>query len=389
MAFLKSPQITKGTGRCFVMVAMLLATFGVTASAQMYNGIGGYDLKSPADMAFAFDYNGTGKMDHIVLYRPGTGTVFIEERVPNTSGGYDNVFSSFSGIGGYDLLSPSDRLMAFDYDGTGKADHILCYRPGTGTVWILKNQAGVFTPVFLSFDGIGGYDLQSTADQIIAFDYDGSGRYDHLVCYRPGTGTVFIVQNQAGTFTPEVSSFNGIGGYDLKSPSDRLIAFDYYGYGTADHLAAYRPGSSVFYVLENTNGSGNFTPVQTSTMGVGGYDLLAPQDQLVAYDYTGTGSQNYLIAYRPGTGTIFIIGNVYNAANPVTDSNTVQFAYTPVFQSSNGIGGYDLQSTSDQIFAFDYNSTGLNTALALYRPGYGAFFIETDTGGQIATTVAQ
>jgi hypothetical protein len=44
------------------------------------NGIGGYDLKSTADRAFAFDYDGSGKMDHLALYRPGTGTIWILRR---------------------------------------------------------------------------------------------------------------------------------------------------------------------------------------------------------------------------------------------------------------------------------------------------------------------
>jgi Zn-dependent metalloprotease len=43
-----------------------------------------------------------------------------------------------SGIGGYDLRSPADRVFAFDYDGSGKLDHLALYRPGTGTIWILK-----------------------------------------------------------------------------------------------------------------------------------------------------------------------------------------------------------------------------------------------------------
>lgn len=46
-------------------------------------GIGGYDLKSPADRAFAFDYNQNGKLDHIALYRPGTGIFYIIENTDN------------------------------------------------------------------------------------------------------------------------------------------------------------------------------------------------------------------------------------------------------------------------------------------------------------------
>lgn len=41
------------------------------------DGIGGYDLKSSADIVFAFDYNHSGKLDHIALYRPGNGSFFI------------------------------------------------------------------------------------------------------------------------------------------------------------------------------------------------------------------------------------------------------------------------------------------------------------------------
>ncbi len=352
------------TLKWLLLMSAVLSVVAPTASAQ-FNGIGGYDLKSTSDQAFAFDYNGTGNLDHIVLYRPGTGTIFIEEK---QNGGYVPVFMSFDGIGGYDLKVASDRIIAFDYTGNGHADHLLCYRPGTGTVWILANQNGEFYPVYNSVNGIGGYDLKSTADRIISFDYDGNGKYDHLVLYRPGTGTVFILQNTNGTFTNEVVSFNGIGGYDLMSPNDRLIAFDYYSIGTADHLLAYRPGNGIAFVLENTNGSGNFTAVQTSFNGIGGYDLKVPTDRLVAYDYSGMGNQDHLLAYRPGSGVAFVIQSAY-------------FAYSPVFMSSNGIGGYDLKSTEDKVFTFDYNSTGYSNTLALYRPGSSDFFIETTVGG--------
>ncbi len=337
-----------------------------TAMAQ-FNGIDGYDLKSPADLAFAFDYQGTGHLDHIVLYRPGTGTIFIEEK---QNGAYEPVFTSFNGIGGYDLAVSSDRIIAFDYAGNGHADHLLCYRPGQGVVWILANKNGQFYPVYASTSGIGGFDLKSSADQIIAFDYDGSGRYDHLVLYRPGTGVAFIVKNTAGVFTDLVEARNGLGGYDLLSPNDRLIAFDYYGVGTADHLVAYRPGTGTIFVLENFNGTGTFTDVQSSFSGIGGYDLKVNSDQLVAYDYSGTGNQDHLLAYRPGSGVGFIIQSAY-------------FAYSPAFASFGGIGSYDLKSSSDRVFPFDYNSSGTLTTLALYRPGTGTFFVEANEGNGV------
>ena len=364
-------HVPRSPRKWFLLFIAAVTTVAPNASAQgtgggvsTANGIGGYDLKSPADLAFAFDYKGTGKLDHIVLYRPGAGTIFIEEK---QNGAYVPVFQSFSGIGGYDLAVASDRIIAFDYSGSGHADHLLCYRPGSGVVWILANNNGQFFPVYMSTTGIGGYDLKSPSDLIISFDYDGNGKYDHLVLYRPGAGIAFVVQNTGGTFKSEVSSYSGIGGFDLLSPNDRLIAFDYYSIGTADHLVAYRPGSGVAFVLENTNGSGNFTAVQTSYTGIGGYDLKLTSDQVLAYDYSGTGNQDHLLAYRPGAGVGYVIQSAY-------------FAYSQIVTSTQGLGGYDLKSTADRIFTLDFNSTGLLSNLALYRPGAGDFFIEATSG---------
>jgi hypothetical protein len=56
---------------------------------------------------------------------------------------------------------------------------------------ILKNANGTFNPVYEG-SGIGGYDLKSWHDQAFAFDYEHSGKLDHIVLYRPGQGSVSI-----------------------------------------------------------------------------------------------------------------------------------------------------------------------------------------------------
>jgi len=53
-----------------------------------------------------------------------------------------------NGIGNYDLLNPSDQVFAFDYTSSGKLDHLVLYRPGDQVIYILVNNAGNFTPVF-------------------------------------------------------------------------------------------------------------------------------------------------------------------------------------------------------------------------------------------------
>jgi hypothetical protein len=112
-------------------------------------------------------------------------------------------------------------------------DHLVLYRPGhpgNQAFYILRNQGGQFSPVFASQTGIDGYDLMALEDRAFAFDYNSSGKPDHLVLYRPGLGTIWILRNNAGAFTPvyrEGSPGNGIGGYDLADPADRAFAFDY------------------------------------------------------------------------------------------------------------------------------------------------------------------
>ncbi|KIL98201.1 hypothetical protein CCC_01262 [Paramagnetospirillum magnetotacticum MS-1] len=336
------------------------------------NGIGGYDLHSGNDRAFAFDYDHSGKTDHIALYRPATGTFWI---LKNDGGTFTPVYQQGdpgNGIGGYDLHSGNDLAFAFDYDHSGKQDHIALYRPGTGTFWILKNDGGTFTPVYQQGDpgnGIGGYDLHSGNDRAFAFDYDHSGKLDHIALYRPGTGTFWILKNNGGTFTPvyqQGDPGNGIGGYDLHSGNDRAFAFDYDHSGKQDHIALYRPGTGTFWILKNDGGA--FSPVYQQGdpgNGIGGYDLHSGNDRAFAFDFENSGKKDHIALYRPGTGTFWVVRNLKGIFSPVYNEG----------DPGNGIGGYDLHSTADAAFAFDYDHSGKSDHIALYRPGTGTFWI--------------
>jgi hypothetical protein len=344
----------------------------VYAQGDPGNGIGGYDLKSSADRIFAFDYDHSGKCDHLAIYRPGTGTIWILE---NADGNFSAVYAQGDpgyGIGGYDLASSADRAFAFDYDHSGKSDHIALYRPGTGTFWILKNANGTFSPVYAQGDpghGIGGYDLASSADRAFAFDYDHSGKCDHIALYRPGTGTFWILKNSGGTFSPVYAQGDpgkGIGGYDLASSADRAFAFDYDRSGKRDHIALYRPGTGTFWILKNSGGVFSAVYAQGDPgKGIGGYDLASSADRAFAFDYDRIGRLDHIALYRPGTGTFWILKNSGGG-------------FTPVYSQGDpgkGIGGYDLASPADRSLAFDYDSRGANDHIVLYRPGTGTIWI--------------
>ncbi|KAH6889917.1 hypothetical protein B0T10DRAFT_403866 [Thelonectria olida] len=340
-------------------------------------GIGGYDLKSPRDRVFALDYDSSGKQDHLVLYRPGTGTCWI---LKNKDGGFAAVYAKGdpgNGIGGYDLKSDRDVGFAFDYNSSGKLDHLVWYRPGTGTCWILrKGSDGKWTPVYAQGDpgtGIGGYDLKSPNDRMFAFDYNSSGKMDHLALYRPGTGTFWILQKQGDSSFKAVFAQGdpgkGIGGYDLKSSADRAFAFDWSSSGKLDHIALYRPARGTFWVLQNNKGT--FSAVMSvgdPGNGIGGYDLKSPADAAFAYDWDHSGKMDHVALYRPGTGTFWVVKRnkssgewnaVYNEGDP-----------------GAGVGGYDLKSPQDKMLAFDYESSGKSDYVVSYRTnGSGTIWI--------------
>ena len=83
------------------------------------------------------------------------------------------------------VLYPSDSSKLFQVQEAFRAvgigpdlyglHNIALYRPGTGTMWILrKDSTGIFSPVYSQGDpgnGIGGYDLASPNDRAFAFDY--------------------------------------------------------------------------------------------------------------------------------------------------------------------------------------------------------------------------
>ena len=81
--------------------------------------------------------------------------------------------------------------ITFDYDSSGKQDHCLYYAPGTGQATIYKTNAdGTFAKVYSQSSstpgfGAGNVDLTNSGDRVIAFDFLGNGKLDHLLCHRP------------------------------------------------------------------------------------------------------------------------------------------------------------------------------------------------------------
>lgn len=369
-----------------------------TGDASTQFEIGGYNSVSNLDLMFALDYKSESKLDHIVAYRPGSGIIWILENKnpPAQQAIYQPVYhegdpasgTNGNGIGTFDLADTADRIFAFDLEGSGKLDDLILYRPGGGIIFILQNDAGNFSVVYSSpvvngvAQGICNYDLASPADHVFAFDLEGSGNMDDLVLYRPGTGIISILQNSdthPGTFSVAFTNGSepGIGGYDLMSTADRAFAFDYEGNGKADDIALYRPGGGAFWIVQNqhTNPATFKLPYpQPPADGIGGYELASPADQVFAFDYESNGNLDDLVLFRPGQGTIFVLQNNHAVApNPPSFAQAFKEIGNPPY--SVGIAGFDFLATVDQGFAFDFSGVGHQDHLLFFRPGTGAVTI--------------
>ena len=360
------------------------------------NGIAGYDLLSPSDRVLVFDHNGDGK-DDLFLYRPGSGAAWVAQS--NGDGSFagvyavgDNGAAPPNGIAGYDLLSPSDRVLVFDHNGDGK-DDLFLYRPGSGAAWVAQsNGDGSFAAVYAVGDngaappnGIAGYDLLSPSDRVLVFDHNGDGK-DDLFLYRPGSGAAWVAQsNGDGSFAAvyavganRAAPPNGIAGYDLLSPSDRALVFDHNGDGK-DDLFLYRPGSGAAWVAQS-NGDGSFAAVYAvgdngaaPPNGIAGYDLLSPSDRVLVFDHNGNGKDD-LFLYRPGSGAAWVAQSNGDGSFAGVYAVGDNGAALP-----NGIAGYDLLSAVDRVSAFDHNADGKDD-LFLNRPGSGAAWVAQSNG---------
>ncbi len=316
---------------------------------------GGFGLSSSYDKIISLDYNGDGTQD-ILIYRSGGRKVFLNEGLRD--GSFKNVVASSNGLGTYDFNSHNDLVITLDFNGDGK-DDLMCYRPGSKIVYLLKsNGDGTFSKTYSSSNGIASYDFSNVNDKALVLDFNRDGKAD-LMCYRPGSKIAYLLRgNGNGTFTTVYSSKNGIAGFDFSRTNDKAIAFDYNGDGY-DDILMYRSGSKIVYIAKS-NGNGTFNNVYASGNGIAGYDFNSSYDHVIAVDFNGD-QKDDLVCYRSGGGHIYILKSNGNAT------------FSLEYSSRYGIAGYDLKSFKDRIISLDYNNDNLGD-LILYRPESGTAY---------------
>ncbi|HEX2214327.1 MAG TPA: hypothetical protein VHH12_12960, partial [Mycobacterium sp.] len=329
-------------------------------------GIGGFDFHSAHDQVVPFDFDRSGKQDHLLMYRPGSNIVIISKlragdpRDPGDDR-YVEVFRSTQGIGGATLTNTSDRIVPFDYDHDGFMDELAVYRPGAERrlTIVTHGQGTSFTTAYTTVWTL----LQSADAQVLAYDFDRDGKMDDLLAYRPTANQIAVVTKGSGAgFMDKVAPATGVlPGYTMGA-ADRIIAFDYDHTGKADDLFVYRPGSTQQQLHVFTRGTG---ATFTKTYATYWWMFQWANTHAIAYDYDHDGRSDDILAYRSGQDghhSIITKGPEAGFENKV-----------PI--TAGGIGGYDLRVASDRIVAFDAEHIGSTTNLLAYRPRSGIAWV--------------
>jgi hypothetical protein len=300
----------------------------------------------------ALDLDGNGHMNYLLLYIPGTGIAKVLQNLGN--GNWGTRWQSTTGVAGYDLKSPYDKIIAYDL-GSGSKSALICYRPGNGNCWAIQNQPFYISggqgnpPILVSpnwvgvvkgSSGIGGFDLKGFDDQIVAVN-NTSGNMD-LLCYRPFYGNLWYLSHVGNTtvWTARYSSGSGFPGFGLFNRKDRIIAYDADGVGTQNWMLCYSPGqngyNALFRMVHNSNGSVSLT---SRTLGDGGdfklYPMTADPYVNPIYGGTATYAGDHILGYNGndlGLSSLFCYAPGYNLAdifwfNGTFDQETYSIKY--------------------------------------------------------------
>jgi hypothetical protein len=303
-----------------------------------YNEVGGVHF-------IPYDATGSGHEDHLLMYIPGRGIVYLWTYAGN--GVWQQTWNSSTGIGGYNLTGFYDKIIAYDWQGTGHKKDLICYRPGSGIFWVLVNtgtaSAPVWTPRVQSNGGVGGFDLKGTMDQLVAFEGPISG-YMGLLAYRPSYGYVWGMSHTANSVNwsaSDISSRQGLYQSTVPFPAaniappyftcadlqDRILIMNGLNFpaaaGSDDLWFPYRPGGT---------GGG----LAASYLYTVQYDNLPPEDggngggDLVARNLFPNQGANYQLTHDPYNGTSYGtgIGDHIIAFSPTDQGNTDLLFYS-------------------------------------------------------------
>jgi uncharacterized repeat protein (TIGR01451 family) len=314
------------------------------------DGMGGFSdpIIIPTDSkdilhVHAVDQDGDGDQDLLFV----SGNTFKIAWLENLDGAGN--FSSEKAIA--NIASTFSYAYSADLDGDGDQD-LICTAGGS-ILW------------FKHLDGMGNFGPQTLissttnpAKWVFAEDLDGDGDKD-LVCGRSAnsTGGVGLFKNLdgQGTFGSEIHINNTVG-------ANAIVPADVDGDGNTDIVAV---GNYGLFWHKNTNGSGNFGPMQLIQ------SLSGNPKALSAADFDGDGDIDLAAASESGTAIIWF-KNLDGQSFTAYSTGFLQTLSTVVTSDLNGNGSPDLLSINglyNHLVWFDNMNGAFGNPIYLYKEG--------------------
>jgi hypothetical protein len=225
---------------------------------------------------------------------------------------------STAGFLGIPFGNSTDKTVAADYDGDGKADSAI-YRPSA-----VDNQPDFYVLLTNGFV-LQGVAWGTTGDLPCVADWDGDNKADYCV-WRPANADYFILYSNGNTQH-----------YRFGLSTDKLVTGDYDGDNKADY-AVFRSG--IWYI-------------QRSTAGFTSISFGLPTDIPVPSDFDGDGKTDVAV-YR--NGTWYILG------------------------STVGFTAYSFGNSTDIPAPADYDGDN-KSDVTVYRPSDGTWYMLRSTSG--------
>lgn len=312
-------------------------TANLLRTRPFLNGIAGYDLLSERDEIVPIRLNlndGTGRMADLLIYRPGSGIVWIlrlttqvgPERYYNNRPAADwtAIAKYWSGMNGVNMMDVNDRIVPLDFNNDGRTD-LLLFSPKSGFGKIVKGNSGTFEDVpFNTTNRFYGYNLNDVNDQIIPAYIDNNTSQDLLI-YNPVKHTAAtLISNQDGSFTNPTSSAGNLllelllKSADFSSASTKVIAARFTNDACAD-IFLYNPESGKNTTLVG-DCAGNFRQPYATQDKINGI-VLNNQDDVVTTDVNNDKLED-LVIYRKGLPIFSIQQSAGNGLFSQVYSNT-------------------------------------------------------------------
>ncbi|GGV30951.1 hypothetical protein GCM10010260_84110 [Streptomyces filipinensis] len=337
-------------------------------------GIADFSLMDRDSRLLAFDYTSSKASNSLLAV--DNATVQIITRATTSDDPFRTVLTGSPSDPTYSEMT--QHVVAYDFTGSKMQNHLLCYHPdatgpGQDKVRIYrKGEKDTFELVYKGADiaGLGIYD----ETMLMPFDYTGTGKNDHLLYCTPIwlAGHAYVLAYRDGAFQRVTDRLSTLGGFDLNKPFF-MAGLDYNSKGSSTHLLAYRPGTGKVYVVTSDGKGGLTAVIHNDTGGIGGWDLALEQDRLVPFDYTGQGFNDHILTYRPAPGQ----------QEWVLERMVPSNIYVPIVQGTS-MAGYDFASPDDTVTPYDFYGTSGLPFLIAYRPGTGKVSVFGQRGGEMA-----